>query len=212
MGDGLEERVRRAFAAEAAGSYADNYLETIRQNWRESSQRMRGPVILLLFCIAAFELLNEAKVSEISLGPAKLTDATPILQALPAVASYVIYEVVYLAELTRRYAKLHRAVVAEAYPALERENLELPLGPPASTLWGPSPWFAAERSTSGVIRWWFAMSVGALAILLSAGFGFQIYAFMSLFDGPNTLLVWASFAFSLLMIARTALLIYFPLD
>lgn len=207
----LPTRAKDAFGAGGAALYADAYIETLVENWREVARRTRTAIGLLVVAMATFQLLHDAQVTEIVLGPARVTDATPVLLGLPIVISYLFYECVLLLILATQYEEICGAVVEEVHPAIAAEGLQFALAPPTPSLWGQSNKLAFwPHHDSPAARRSRTLGLVLLVAVVVAACLFEAYAFIVLFDSASTLPTVASLAISSLLVARAYLLVSGP--
>ena len=69
------------------------YLEVIRENFRDLSSAFGKSITHSLMVIAAFELLLRSALNSASLGPFEISDLSLVEKALPILGSYLYYDV-----------------------------------------------------------------------------------------------------------------------
>ena len=87
-----EEKIKKAIneqlEIEDQKQYADLLINRIEEN-RKTMSRLS---ITLFFCIFAFPLITESKISDISLGPFKLNDSLIALGLIPSIFAFTYYK------------------------------------------------------------------------------------------------------------------------
>jgi hypothetical protein len=202
----LSKRVREAFSNGRGGDVGERYIEYLLTNWRQAEERLRTTTLLLLLSACGFELLIRADVSELTLAGAKIRDLSFVAKALPAIYSYLLYEVASYSLATLNYQKLLNQVLEQLHPALRREGLNEYLEPAIVSLWGEwsltgaaqGPAASAVNATIRLKRWLFVL----VAVVV---WGRMVFIVVRDFRQPD-LIVIVSLSASALSILHAALL------
>jgi hypothetical protein len=80
-------RARTAFPALEENSYAHEYLEAIRDNYRSVNASINRRMTILLLAMAVFELLARAMIAEASVGGFEVKDLSLIRLSLPIIVA-----------------------------------------------------------------------------------------------------------------------------
>lgn len=70
----------------------DKYLEILDKRIEENRKSLGGLFIILIFCVLANHLLLQTKISEINIGPFKVTDNKIIFGLIPTIFILVYYK------------------------------------------------------------------------------------------------------------------------
>lgn len=70
----------------------EKYLEILDKRLEENRKSLGGLFIILIFCVLANHLLLQTKISEINIGPFKVTDNKIIFGLLPTIYTLVYYK------------------------------------------------------------------------------------------------------------------------
>jgi hypothetical protein len=187
----LSERFKQAFPPEATASFGNQYLEMLLQNLRETDKGIRYVTAAVIFLIFTFELFARAAVSEISLGPVKLSELSLIHRLLPALAAYFLFELVSLYDLRSRGAHVFYAGIAKFYPDVYATDLEAYLLPSSPTVFGDSRFLDSEHSTAKIQKFLnyviaTVLILGTLIFIASA-----LYRLFGIFGRADPI-VWIS--------------------
>jgi len=211
-GESISHRVTAAFGDDASPDFAQKYLEWVLTNSREIQASLRRTGTLLVSLVALFLLLIGAKHAQVTLGPLKLSETSSVLALLPAMASYLLVDMLTLLSMSNRYGDLRICVFRHLHAKAAAQGLGSALSPPVPSLWGHAPMLDltnAPRNTriKNVLEN-MATAVG-LAIVVGAVL-FMLYAYVRLFElhGVSEPLLWASLCFAAFNLLRAVLLVY----
>lgn len=144
----------------------ERFYTRLLERMKDLSDSSRRSVYLLLLVSASIELLDQAAISDIQIGPFQVHDLSFIRKALPVIGGYLIYE---LSANGVRYLysrRLANAIVEQYQPELsavgQYPRLIYPL---ASSLFGPLPWHQSDHIRLSLITVFTAvLRIGSLAI------------------------------------------------
>src|SRR2546423_12891719 len=83
----IVEKARDSLASETA-EYVNQYYKALLDNFYRLDEKFHRAILLLLFSVAAFELLAYTPIKEAALGPFKLTDLGLLQKYCPLVVAY----------------------------------------------------------------------------------------------------------------------------
>lgn len=137
----LKDRVRRAFLGDAksyehANQAAIDYLGELRSRMKDLSEGIRRTAVLLLLVAAVFQLLDQAVVVGLQVGPFRISDLSIIQRVLPAVFAYLIYDMAVLG--VRYLYSINLAIeISELFqPSIRSNRLDVLLNPQGiSPIW-----------------------------------------------------------------------------
>lgn len=72
----------------------EKYLEILTTNMTMNKRKMNKLILFMLFTVISFPLLYESKISNLSIGPLKISDYEYVLRAIPIVFSFLFYQYV----------------------------------------------------------------------------------------------------------------------
>jgi hypothetical protein len=201
-GTDFQDRVKKAFSDERTREYGDDYLEHIRDTWRQVDVRLTRSRIIFLVLIAVFLLFGQA-VEAVSLGPLKISDVSVVYKLLPAAIAFYCFNLWSLTANTNDLVILHHEVMRSIRKPLVDNQLEGYLFPHWGIIYYKpilETGGAGSRLATGCLRGWLIMSVYLLLPLV-----FEVYAFFRLFSqyGIADLLVWISLVISIYFLAQT---------
>ena len=87
-----EEKIRRALDEQLTDSNQERYADLLINRIEENRKSLSKLFFTLILCVFAFLMFSESKISEISLGPFKLTDSTIAIALLPSVFAFLYYK------------------------------------------------------------------------------------------------------------------------
>lgn len=203
--DPVELRVAAAFQNDAARGYATEYLSHVHESWREVASRMRGAVISCAITVTIFNLLVQTKVSELSVGPVKLSSTTTVSVIIPIVAAYFLYELLLLIRLDNLFHHLHFQLVNVMYPTLVEQELNYALHPVTPWLFGEHDWLM-RLPPSRAHTLWKGTGLVTMVLLPVVLAGTLVAGYVQLLDRNGSALVWVSLGASLLLLVRAMLL------
>jgi hypothetical protein len=120
----LAERIRGAFSDPENEQVGRDYLEHIRQQWKDVETENRRTVAKMFLALVAFEFITRAAIGKISIGGLEISDLSLIQKFLPVVVSYFFYDVARLAAIGRQYKDVYHNVTKQVYPVLDKYKLD----------------------------------------------------------------------------------------
>ncbi len=203
----LVQLVDAAFSDKVARKYANEYLETIRSNWRYVESIVKRTVLLALLLMAIFELMSQSSIQEVTLGPVKLTNLTLIYKFLPLAISFCFYYLMNLIQMQITYSVIHRRIMNQVYSPISMNKIESFLPPPYTSIFGDITFIPKQYKLYVVVE--HISTVIAFGVIFGA-LVFEIYAFQRLFTafGSADILVWCILGGSLLLLLQAFLVIF----
>ena len=191
----LADRVAAAFDKETADAYGDQYLDAVVQNWREIARAMRRSLLVIVALMAGFFLLQNAKNTEITLGPLKLTNVSAVLTVIPALVAVLGYEVLagFFAYVLCR--DTITALMKVLHPSIHENDLQLLLVPPTTSLIGGvgSSWEDLRNTAPGMEEKVLVVtSTGIFVAIVIGGFAFFGYSYIHLYADRHANMVAVS--------------------
>ena len=208
--DKISQRVQAAFSGDGKViEYAPSFLEAVRSSLKQTSGELNRSVIFLFLSIVVFQLIVDAAVTEVSLGPFKLVSMTLMQKALPAIAVYYTLNVMFLVVVRRKTLEVHDSVVDHLYNPISKYDLELYMTPHLGSL-VDSYTYTGGKSQNFL----YNLAVATIVLLAIAILVFQIYAFYQLFRQfkATDILVWISLLFTTVFLAQTVAIILMRKD
>jgi hypothetical protein len=186
----------------------ERFYTRLLERMKDLTDSSRRSIYLLLLISASVELLDQAAVSNVQIGPFQVHDLSFIQKALPVVGGFLIYE---LATNGVRYLytrRLANSLIEQFQPALSAighyPRLVYPL---ASSLFGPLAWYQQDHARFRLIKVSTAvLRVGSLAIppLLELRWYWRLFET----HGFRDVLVWLSVCFTLGFVAFASLVVW----
>jgi hypothetical protein len=163
------------------------------------------------FCASSSSSCSAANISEVSVGPFKLTESAVLLPAIPVAITYLFQESLYALDLAERLTDLHNEVITEVYPAVEKADLELPLMAMTPSLWGENRWiqYGFDRQSPAIKVWNSSGALLGVGLVLGA-LAFLVHAYVELIQRSNTVLTWVGLTISLILVIRAVSLFVSP--
>jgi hypothetical protein len=207
-GKSVHKSAEEAFDAETKAAFGDTYLQLIYSNWSDSVRTLRRTVLMLVLVVVGFLVLNNAESGAVELGPLRVDNLSAVLTLIPAVASYLLFEVVDLVIADHYYKEAASAPMKMIHPSIYAHDLELFLEPATGFAMGAGPTTSLKPNSSGTLpelREFCEMIV--IAALIFGVLGFVGFAFLDLYgnDHTSTLAVSASLLFSFFNLVRAGL-------
>jgi hypothetical protein len=170
----LDDAASQAFTSPEEG---ERYLDRILDRCKDAGASIRRLLALLIFTMAAFELLNRAAVDKIVISFVELKDQTSVATFLPVAVAYFQYQVVRQMLYWRSLERTFSAVLAVVEPKVSENQLDSYLIPRVPLFSNRYPKgaifeniFSLQQRTEGLFAVLGAFSLPA----------FQIYAFSQL--------------------------------
>jgi hypothetical protein len=180
----VNEAVGQAFVTPEQG---ENYLDRILTCCQDAGTRVRRLLILLILCMALFELLNRAAVDRITLSFIEIKDPTSVATFLPVVVAYLEYQLVRQMLYWRSLERTFAAVIAVVQPEVAKNQLASYLVPTVPLFSNRQPKGAAFANVFSFQQRMEEVFAVLCAFLLPT---FQLYALSRLFsrlDGRVTI-------------------------
>jgi hypothetical protein len=186
----------------------ERFYTRLLERMKDLSDSSRRSVYALLLVSASVELLDQAAVSDVQIGPFQVHDLSFVRKALPVIGGFLIYELVTNGVRYLYSRRLANSIIEKFQPALSAvghyPRLVYPL---SSSLFGPLPWYQHDHARLSLITVFTAvLRVGSLAIppLLEVRWYwrlFETYGFRDIF-------VWLSACFTLGFVVFAGLIIW----
>jgi hypothetical protein len=130
------ELARGAFTKDNS-EYLDEYLQAIRENWKDITSAANRTITRMLLAAGTFELVVRAASKKITIFGLEVTDLTLIRAALPVIVAYLFFELCFLIQLRNNYYEVHNSIIQDVYSHIYDRDLHALLEPGKSTLFGP---------------------------------------------------------------------------
>jgi hypothetical protein len=180
----INEAVVQAFVTPEQG---ENYIDRILICCQDAGTRIRRLLILLILCMALFELLNRAAVDKITLSFIEVNDPASVATFLPVVVAYLEYVLVRQMLYWRSLERTFAAVIAVVQPEVAKNQLASYLVPTVPLFSNRQPKGAAFANVFSFQERTDEVFAALCAFLLPT---FQFYALSQLFsrtDGRLTI-------------------------
>ena len=112
------KRVVLPFSKTDCQDFAKNYLDKLYSNWKIAADKQGRAMTTILLLILAFELITRAVISEVSLGPFKLTDLSIIHKLLPAFLAYYYFEFRSWGTKRLEISDIYYEIIETCYPSI----------------------------------------------------------------------------------------------
>ena len=191
----IPNRVDRTFSTNQ--KYAEEFLSTVRENWREALAATGRTAILIIAFMLVFELLTRSAIEKISIAGFEVNDLSLIQRAIPLIIAYFFYDLVNLILLQGD----HRAAHGELLKILHRDiwdtELDMLLWPRTPSLLRTSRLGRKETRLDALFQSSLTVAV------VFAGILFEVYAFYIQFGlyGFKDILVWITVVLSVAFVA-----------
>jgi hypothetical protein len=191
--DELGDRVEHLFSDSQNREYlTGDYLDIMRENFRDLSAAFGRSITHALLVVAAFELLTRAALNAASLGPFEISDLSLVQKALPVLGSYLYYDIGTLGMRGSNISQVYLRTLQLQHPDFSKWDLLVLLSPHRSSLI-PQRMFGASYSGlhARSSRSMYSLTSFFIPIWL-------IYAFSTLFHKYHIsdLTVWIALAIS----------------
>jgi hypothetical protein len=175
----VNEAAIQAFRTPEEG---ENYLDRILTCCEQASSRVRRLLILLILCIALFELLNRSAGGKVSFSFIELEDPTSVATFLPVVVAYLEYKLVRQMLYWRSLQITFAAVIRVVQPGVAENKLANYLVPTVPLFSNRQPKGAAFENVFSFQERIEGLFAAVCAFLLPT---FQVYALSQLLDRMN---------------------------
>jgi hypothetical protein len=168
---------------------------------KDTTENNRRSVLALLLVTGSAELLNRAAISGLQLGPFQISDLSLIRIVLPAVASYLFYDIM-TNSIRNIYSRRLLSLVNNVYrPSLYAGQFARLTYPQGSSLFGPFTWYESTTRTYGAIQRITAV-LRAGSVLTPLALVSYWYARLFRSFGFSNVLLWIS------LLAATGFLVF----
>ncbi|WP_238009028.1 hypothetical protein KZZ52_20780 [Dactylosporangium sp. AC04546] len=113
------------------------YLDRLIAEWQSVETAMRKAYFTLLLLAAAYALVRLKNVSELSLGPVKLSKVDPVRIFIPALMSYFTYQVAALFCCSAAFERVFYGITSKFHPGLFKTDLDMLMMPSANSILSP---------------------------------------------------------------------------
>jgi hypothetical protein len=159
----IRDRASRAFSNPATHTYAEEYLNSVHENWRNTESALtRTFTTIVLLCILYF-MLSQQAIGEVTILGVKFKDLSPIISAIPAGLAYYFYDLTALLIRRTDYQNAYFTVLRAVHPDVIEHNMELFLAPRGSSLWSSSLLDPPRRP---VLRRIFSAGTGTSTLMI----------------------------------------------
>lgn len=106
----ISQAVEEAFK-DVPDEMLDDYLETLRENWRQLPAAVGAAITRCVVLIALFELLIRGAIDKASVSGIEITDLSLVRIALPVIVAYYFYDIIVMAYTHLDFAAVHDALI-----------------------------------------------------------------------------------------------------
>jgi hypothetical protein len=201
-------RATNAFPSDSSDELKLHYLDWVRDNWASAAGQFRRTTLYIAATVAVFELIRTDTVTEVSVGPVKTGDLTLVFKLLPALAAFLLYEMLTLSYSGNRYGDAYRATLRQIEPKILAEKLDVIAAPAVLSLFGGIRLVDAFAEAPGRTSFLKVAALMTVALFLLGVLYFELHAYDVLFAryGADDVLVWVSLVVSALSLARAGAL------
>jgi hypothetical protein len=187
----IPSRVDRTFSSNQR--YAEEFLSTVRENWRESLAATGRTAILIIALMLVFELLTRSSIEKISIAGFEINDLSLIQRAIPLIIAYYFYDLINLILLQGDHRAAHGELIRILHRDIWDTELDMLLWPRTPSLLRTSR--LGRRETKLDTLFQSALTVA----VVFAGIMFEAYAFYIQFRifGFKDVLVWITVILSI---------------
>lgn len=184
--------------------YIDAYLSALKDNLQKTEDSLKSALVILFFLISVFELLTRAAISEVSLGPFKLSDFSLVYRLLPVVIAYCYYEMFSVLSMRRLSLLTFHTIMGKVHKSISDNDLDYFLLPPATFRMEELLSRRSSGKLAGAIE---AISSPLMLFVLAAPLVFLVYSYYRCFMvfGFKDILVYTSLLFSILFSLQSIL-------
>lgn len=125
----LKTRVDDVFANEDSHAYAEEYLKGIRDVFAKGEAQFQRQLLQFFLFFFIFEMLIQSAITEITVGPAKLSDLSIILKVTPIVLAYTYQQLLTIFAHRLVLSKLIDEFFNKLHPVYYKNDLETFLMP-----------------------------------------------------------------------------------
>ena len=181
---GKMQRVRDSFT-DAPREDISKYMEWLRSTAENLSQAVRKMILIMLLLIAAFELVGESPKTQLSIGAFKIASGSIVIIFIPALVSYMFFQVMRDSELLSELQKVFTDAFTIWSPKAEENNLDLWILPSITTFWN---WAETKDISydSPLVKILDLMQGLATATVILGVICFEIQAYYTLYQQRTT--------------------------
>lgn len=199
----IVEKVKESLASESP-EYVDQYYRALLENFHRLDEKFHHALLLLLFAIAAFELLVHTSIVEVALGPFKLNDVGFLQKYLPLIVAYSYCSTSSLGTMRQHMRDLTAAVVSINHKSIAKNSMDIFLQP--HSLFHSSE--TSQKFSFGVLSKTFLHIEAILVLALMVGpiifLGHAFYHCFFLF-GFRDVNLWVSLILSFVFVFQAVL-------
>ena len=194
------KKIEDAFSDPESLEYANDYLKELRTNFRVLDNNLRRAIFLFLLFIALFELVTQATITEITVGPFKIANLAILQKLIPVFASYYYYVMHYSIAWRQELHSVHSKVVSIVYKKIFESGLYAYLILSANELLG-SPGVYSDIDSTRLLEY---LRIPILVTLMIGPVAFELYAFYQLFVSFGTAdpIVWMALIVSVMFLLQ----------
>ena len=183
-----EEKIRKILDEQLTESNQERYAELLNSRIDENRKSMSRLSVTLILCYFAFPLIVESKITDISIGPFKLTDNIIALGIIPSIFAFIYYKYITVWIDLVEQKMTYRIVTAKIFSIEQKSFLNQRLWP-HSFMDSVMLYHLDEKSKFlGCLITFFWVPIGLIIIIFP--FAFEYYMIKTLYDsfGIDTIL------------------------
>lgn len=201
----ITERINSAFDSLESDESKSNYIQAVRASLEDIETKLQANLKIVLVGMVAFELVVRASLSELSLGPIKITDLSMVQKILPAVVAYFYNQIISLYAIRILARQVHDRAIKYTARSIYENDLEY------FTL--PHSWFLTEdimKQYTG-IKLFTIITIPVKFATVVAPIAFLVYAYYQNFriSGSSDILVWSSLIASVILAIQGAMFYFY---
>jgi hypothetical protein len=191
----ITERVHYAFPSDQPPDYVPDFMEALRGTMKDIADATRRAVLSGLLVAAMFELINEALITGLQVGPFRIERLAIIQKVLPIFYGYFAYDAA-VQILQYQYCWVaYLELMSISHGSVRAMGLDRLLLPRTSSLFGPLLFNTGSRLFPIVHL--LTVAIRAAAVVLGAGVGcYMLYRLFMVF-GAHDILTWISTVISI---------------
>jgi hypothetical protein len=197
----LTDKVQEAFTDKKAQEYLDSYLQAIRVGMTVTEDKFLHSIQFMLLLVIVFELLIEAAISEVNLGPIKLSDLRLFQKILPVGIAYMYYTTNSFLAIRKFQREVHDTIMKHYYPSIYNSDLEYYLLPASTMIIEEVVAKGSSGFGSSLI---YNLTIPIILIMLFTPIAFEVYALIRCFAvfGMADILLWISLIVSIVFMVQ----------
>jgi hypothetical protein len=188
----LSQAALDAFEGDPAA--AGEFLDDLRDVWKDVPFAIGRSITRALVLIAIFELLVRGGIDKASVSGLEITDLSLLRLAIPALVAYHFYDIIAMSLIHLDFEAVHKKVLEIAQPGLAKTGLGYFHQPRQPSVVGASFFNGGPgRLSSFITKTGDVLFLGLLGLLIA----FQYYAYTKqLEEFPHTFMIWVALAIS----------------